>query len=199
LPTVNHLAHLLTAGDDNELRLGVLLGDHVRGRVERLAYPERVRLGIRLHRRVDGWTDRDPALTALRAAFGPTYRRYAGILLDVWFDHLLSRDWSRHCARPLARFNDEVLALLAQHRDGLPDGLRRFHAYARRTGVLCRYADTDTLAEVLAGIGARLRRPVPLQRALPELRCHDADIAAVFEVFWPRLMDRAAAWRERPD
>ncbi len=35
---MDYLVHFLMAGDDDELRLGNLLGDFVKGRVERFAH-----------------------------------------------------------------------------------------------------------------------------------------------------------------
>lgn len=190
---MNHLAHLLLAGDDPALQLGALLGDHVRGNVAASGYSDAVCTGIMLHRRVDGWTDRHALLIPAKQLLVPPFRRYAGIMLDVYFDHLLSRHWSDHCVLSLAAFNRQTLALL-QQQALLPPGLQRFHHYARRTNVLARYADAGMLQQVFAGISQRLSRPNPLLAALPALQAVDVELQQVFARFWPQLHDLSANW-----
>jgi acyl carrier protein phosphodiesterase len=75
--------------------LGGLLGDFVRGPIESLAYAPQVRRGIGLHRANDVFTDAHPQVRSAKALLPPPYWRYAGIALDMWFDHRLARDFSR--------------------------------------------------------------------------------------------------------
>ena len=78
---MNHLAHALLSGADDGWRLGGLLGDFVRGRIDpRLPLP--VQRGIAQHRAIDVYTDNHAEIRAMRARFQPPYRRYAGILID---------------------------------------------------------------------------------------------------------------------
>jgi len=189
---MNHLAHLLLAGDDPALQLGALLGDHVRGDVAASGYSDAVCRGILLHRKIDSWTDQHPLLAQARGLFEPPLRRYAGIMLDVYFDHLLSRNWNAYCALSLDEFNHQILALLQQHRAMLPPDLQRFHRYARRTNVLARYADSTMLEQVFIGISRRLTHANPLPQALPALQQHDAALRSQFTHFWPQLQNHCA-------
>jgi acyl carrier protein phosphodiesterase len=101
---VNHLAHTLLAGDDEALQLGGMLGDFVHGTPDPARFAPRVIDGIRLHRAIDVYTDAHAEVLAAKAQLPPPYRRYAGILLDMWFDRCLARDFSRWSGRPLAPF-----------------------------------------------------------------------------------------------
>ena len=88
---MNFLAHLyLTRGDD-ELMLGGLLGDYVRGWRALSEYSPGVRDGIKLHRRIDRFTDHSREVKSLRRKFPKEFRRYAGIVIDLGFDHELAR------------------------------------------------------------------------------------------------------------
>src|SRR5699024_8931556 len=107
---MNFLAHALLAGDDPDLEVGGILGDFVRGRPDP-TLPAGLRRGIALHRAVDAFTDRHPDVAAARRLFDPPWRRYAGIMLDVWFDHCLARDFGRWSDWPL-----EVFSVRLQHR-----------------------------------------------------------------------------------
>ncbi len=197
---MNHLAHLLLAGDDPALQLGALLGDHVRGDVSASGHNAAVCTGIKLHRRIDGWTDRHALVAQARNLIEPPFRRYAGIMLDVYFDHLLSLHWHRHSELSLAQFNLRTLALLDQQHNSLPSGLQRFHRYARSTNVLARYADTDMLQQVFIGISRRLSRRNPLAMAVPVLQARHDELEQVFALFWPQLQQLSAHWLTRqPD
>lgn len=193
---MNHLAHLLTAGDNESVRLGVLLGDHVRGLHALADYPEPVAMGIRLHRAVDTYTDQYPAMATAREWFTPPFRRYAGIMLDVYWDHLLSRNWETYCPdMPLNEFATRTLDMLNHHFAELPRGLQRFTRYARVTGVLGRYGEPEMLEQVYAGIAQRLRHENPLADALPELRQREAELTDVFVRFFPDLLEYSRRWR----
>jgi len=194
---MNHLAHLLTAGNKESVRLGVLMGDHIRGSQVLQEYPSEVAMGIQLHRVVDSYTDQHPELSVARNLFEPPFRRYAGIMLDVYWDHLLSRDWDNYCQQPLSEFAVTALALLNRHFDTLPNGLQSFTRYARVTGVLARYGETDMLEQVFAGISQRIRHTNPLADALPQLQAHAEPLAAVFTVFFPQLVAFADDWRKQ--
>ena len=190
---MNHLAHVLLAGDDEWLRLGGLMGDFVHGTPDP-ALPPRLVQGIRLHRAIDGFTDSHPEVAAARALFAPPYRRYAGILLDMWFDHCLARDFARWSALPLARFSDDVRDLLHRHDALLPDGLRRFRGYMDAHDLPAGYLRREEIGRALGGIGRRLRRANPLDTALPVLAGLDAPLRMRFEAFFPQLQDFARAW-----
>jgi acyl carrier protein phosphodiesterase len=193
---MNHLAHVLLAGDEEWLRLGGLMADFVRGKPD-ASLPPRLVAGIALHRAIDGFTDAHPDVVAARGLFVPPYRRYAGILLDMWFDHCLARDFARWSTQPLARLSDEVRALLRRHDALLPEGLRRFRAYMDRHDLPAGYARREEIGRALAGIGQRLQRSNPLDTALPVLLAHDAALQACFEEFFPALRDFARAWVAR--
>ena len=190
---MNHLAHVLLAGADSERRLGGVLGDFVRGTPDP-SLPSGVREGIALHRAIDGYTDRHPDVLAARALFEPPYRRYAGIALDMWFDHLLARDFERWSTRPLVAFSADLRELLRRYDALLPATAQRFARYMQANDLPTGYADPAVLERALAGIGQRLRRDNPLDRMLPVLQALDAPLQERFEAFFPQLQDFAGAW-----
>jgi acyl carrier protein phosphodiesterase len=190
---VNHLAHVLLAGGDDELRLGGVLGDFVRGTPDP-ALPVGVREGIALHRAIDGYTDRHAEVLAARALFPPPYRRYAGIALDMWFDHCLARDFARWSPVPLAVFSGELRALLIRQQAWLPEAAHRFVRYMQANDLPAAYAEPEVLGRALAGIGQRLQRDNPLGRMLPLLRELDEPLQARFDAFFPQLQRFARVW-----
>jgi acyl carrier protein phosphodiesterase len=191
---MNLLAHALLAGDEVVVRFGNVIGDFVRCAIDP-ALPDGVREGIALHRLVDAYTDAHVEVVAARALFEPPYRRYAGILLDVWFDHLLARDWSRHADGSLQAFSREVQALLRRRSAELPSRMRGFAAYLHRNNLPEAYRERAMIGDVLHGLSQRLSRTNPLAHALPVIEARAAPIQQHFEAFFPDL--RAHARRER--
>jgi acyl carrier protein phosphodiesterase len=190
---LNVLAHAWLAGGDEGLRLGGTMGDFVRGTPDP-ALPERVRAGIRLHRAIDTFTDSHPDVLACRERFNPPYRRYAGIFLDIWFDHYLARDFSRWAGEDLGAWSDALRAMLHRHDALLPEALRGFLAYMDRHGLPAGYADPAVVEQAFQGVSQRLSRANPIATVLPLLMANDTVLRERFEMFFPQLQAFAADW-----
>src|SRR3954470_16199733 len=191
---MNLLAHALLASPDAEVMLGSLIGDFVRGRIGP-ALPPKVRAGIALHRAIDTYTDAHAEVAAARALFAPPLRRYAGILLDVWFDHLLARQWHRFGAGDLDDFSRNVRELLEGHADVVPERMRRFVAYLAAHDLPAAYRHVAMIGDVLRGMSRRVTRSNPLDDALPTLVALHAPLQQHFDAFFPDLLAFAAQTR----
>ena len=110
---MNHLAHFHLAWPERDLLAGALEGDYRKGPLGS-DIPAPLARGVRLHRLIDAYTDQHPDLAELRRAFPQRLRRYAGILLDLSFDHYLSLHWHAFADLELPEFNDRVLAVLEE-------------------------------------------------------------------------------------
>ena len=191
---MNHLAHALLAGNDEELRLGGMLGDFVHGRPDPARFPARVIDGIRLHRAIDVYTDAHPEVAEARRLLPAPYRRFGGILLDMWFDHELARGFSRWSVEPLGAYSDGLRALLHRHQDLLPDGLKRFLSYMDAHDLPAGYAERAEIERALRGVSARLSRTNPVGEAMPVLVGLEGPLRERFEAFFPELRRFAAGW-----
>lgn len=193
---MNHLAHVVLAGPDPDDRLGAFLGDHVKGVAAVDALPPGLARGVRLHRRIDTWSDNHPAVVNLRARSGREWRRYSGVILDVLFDTMLVRDWERWQDVPLANFARGIDRLLAERRDEIPTRLVRFADWAARANLWTRYDDRDMLDQIFAGLDRRHERPSPLKRGAVLLDRMEPEIQQTFEELFPWLRRRAEAFLE---
>ncbi|MDJ0657036.1 MAG: ACP phosphodiesterase [Xanthomonadales bacterium] len=191
---MNYLAHAVLSGPDPLWQLGGYLGDHVRGS-RWLDYPRAVGLGIRLHRKIDSFADRHPATADSRCRMDPGYRRYAGIMLDVFNDHFLAGSFEVLTGLDLNAFARHCDHLLDQHWALLPDSLRRFARYQKESDVLRRYADREFLDQVFGGIASRLSRPGPLASARRELDRLESNLEQNFRELYPDLTRFAQATR----
>lgn len=193
---MNFLAHLCLADGDSGLMLGGLFGDFVRGRRALRAFPEPVRQGVVLHRFIDRRTDHSAVVKKLRPLFPREFRRYAGIIIDLAFDHELAVNWWRYMPGSLERFDVEVRDLLRDNKDSIPDGLVNFMKYADRHGLFKSYREEDVTLFALAGLGTRLSRPNPLHRVTeiwPQLA---PEFKVSFRQFFPQIQSEVLEWRK---
>lgn len=199
---VNWLAHLYLARHSDAAMLGALLGDFAFGRTGLDRYGAQAHREILLHRRIDRYTDTHPEVVALRDAFPGGLRRFAGIALDVHFDHLLARDWSRWAAftapaaAPLRAFTAHAYAVLAERLDELPPRLQAILPAMRGQDWLGGYRERAAVDHAVARIARRLSRQGDrLVACLPHLRGIEPQVDGAFERFFPELIDFAR--RER--
>lgn len=184
---MNYLAHLYLAGSDPDARLGNLMGDFVKGPVP-AELPITLQQGIVLHRRIDSFTDAHPLFRRSRRRLPDDFRRYGGILIDLFYDHLLTRYWHRFHDQPLDDFIDEVHRLLTYRLPDLPPRMQRSMRYLLANDLLRSYRHSDGVARALAGLERRLTRPVNLSAAVTELATHYDGFSADFQRFFPELI-----------
>ncbi len=200
---MNFLAHLhLADGDPGDMTGGVA-ADFVRNPDLHRLTPDVLR-GVMLHRLIDGFTDRHPLTHRSISRVARQMGWYGGIVIDIYYDHILARDWSRYSGEPLAEFAARSYRVLDDGHAALPedarDFIRRFvdedrlNRYATRDGI------EDTLARVSRVIAKRIpNRPVWLPDAMPVLIAKDAELVVDFHAFYPELMAFVAEHRgERP-
>jgi len=192
---MNHLAHLVLAGPDPDLRFGALLADHVKGRRALDALPDGVRAGVVLHRRIDAWTDAHPAVAKLTQRVGPPWRRYAGVILDVLFDCMLDRHWARFGPMPLRPFAAGIDALMAARAGQMPPRMQRFTTWAREVSLWQRYGERAMLERIFELLARRHGRREPLARGAELLDRFDTEIDAAFLELMPTLRDQAGRLR----
>jgi acyl carrier protein phosphodiesterase len=185
---VNFLAHIWLARGDDEAMLGALLGDFV-GSAGIDRYNPTMQREIRLHWRIDRYTDHHPAVVAARALFPQGRRRFAGILLDVYFDHLLARDWARYGELPLARFTEHFYRVMLAQFAILPPDLQRIAKHMAEHDWLGSYRERDNVDFAVSRIAKRLsRHGDALVECLPILRAHEREVEQCFAVFLPELI-----------
>ena len=195
---MNFLAHLLLAGDDEGLRLGAMLGDFVRGNPRSLNLSAETHKGILLHRFIDQHIDSLPEASQLREQFLPPFRRYAGIIMDLAFDHELALRWAEYSSCSLEQFDGEVRELLTRHQESVPEGLQAFMRYANKRGLFATYREENEILFSLHGLGRRLSRPNPLHRVGEIWHELKPALSGGFASVFPKVQRGVAAWLGEP-
>ena len=190
---MNFLAHALLSPEDDEIRAGNVCADLIKGRIEGVAPPGIV-AGVALHRAIDRFADRHHAFRACMAYVAAPRRRYAGVVVDIFFDHCLARSWRRYCAVDLDVFVECVCARIEQQADRIPVRDRERFTRMLEGRWLGIYATRPGLDRVFAGLARRARFGHGLGDAATDLDRHYSAIEASFHELMPAL--RAHASRE---
>jgi acyl carrier protein phosphodiesterase len=191
---VNFLAHALLAGPEPALIVGGVAGDWVKGPLPGTLAADLAR-GVALHRAIDSHAETDPAFCASRRRVSAQRRRYAGVLVDIFYDHLLAKDWASFCPISLAMFTENVYALVAARLDDLPDRARPALELMARENWLASYAGIDGIAAVLRRMARRARFPNPLAGAEEELLADLSGYAGDFRLWLAGAIEYADQWQ----
>lgn len=188
---MNFLAHTMFAQQDPEVIVGQFLGDFIRGQSPE-DYAEKIQQGIMLHRRIDSYTDRHPVNLEARTYFNKPYRRFAGILTDVVYDHYLARTWATYSDTTLDRHIQLVHEALESRFEVLPLDLQRFARFIIDQNVLASYLHFDAVDKALDRLAGRSPRFFILAEAGQTIRDYDDQLSDCFSRFYPDLMKHMA-------
>lgn len=191
---MNFLGHLLLTEPTRAGLLGAILGDFVKDPLTG-RFDGALERAIALHRAVDSYTDRHPAVRASVARVSAGRRRYAGILVDIFFDHFLVRHWARYGTESLDDLVERTYATLLEESSRLPPRLQSLAPRMVAQDWLRSYGERDNVALTLRRVSTRLRRGEPLAGGIVELE-RDADaLEADFHAFVPAAIAFARHWR----
>ncbi|MEM9136901.1 MAG: ACP phosphodiesterase [Cyanobacteria bacterium P01_F01_bin.42] len=183
---MNFLAHLYLCDCTDGSRLGALYGDFMRGCSIEQFSPE-IRHGIRLHQFIDTFTDDHPVFRRSKGRIAPERRRYAGVLIDIFYDHFLALDWSDYSTQPLPQFTQSVYCLLEANADSLPERLRRIAPVLIREDWLTSYGTEAGLCRTFQGLSRRIRRENLVDQSLEDLEASRTLLHQDFCQFFPLL------------
>jgi acyl carrier protein phosphodiesterase len=185
---MNFLAHIYLSGDNPRVMVGNFIGDFVKGRNLLQQFDEEVAFGIELHRSIDQYTDHHPVVKLSKTRLWPTYRHYAAVLVDVFYDHFLSRYWEDYSATPLADFATGTYGTLKSFEFTLPESVRQLLPYMIRQNWLLNYGNFGGLQQTLNGMSRRTTHDSKMDQSLADLEKDYDAFKQEFEQFFPALI-----------
>jgi acyl carrier protein phosphodiesterase len=168
---MNFLGHFYLSHHDEDLLVGNFIADFVKGK-KYLNYPPKIAEGIMMHRNIDQFTD-SHAITRLgKKRLFPTHRHYAGVIMDMYYDHFLAKFWTQYHPEALPLFSAKVFDVLESCWQVLPEKSQQMLPYMKSGQWLTRYATLSGLGRSLSGMAKRLNNHSKLEFATVQLEEH---------------------------
>jgi acyl carrier protein phosphodiesterase len=190
---MNFLAHLYLSGNSDELKIGNFIADFVKGKPSG-HIPENIIKGIALHRLIDTFTDTHPVVKLSIKRLQPTYHKYAGVIVDIFYDHFLARNWPLFSQEPLPEFANKTYALMNKNKALLPVTMHEMFHYMQKQNWLVSYAYTDGVARVLEGMARRTSFLSNMELAIHDLEKDYQEYDKEFLLYFPLVIDYVKQW-----
>lgn len=185
---MNFLAHIYLSFGDDEITLGNFMADSIRGNKFK-HLPERVQKGIFLHREIDTFTDTHPIPKKSSKKLHENYSHYSRVIVDIFYDHFLAKNWKTYSNEPLSVFVDRFYNLLEDNYAILPDGVKRMMPYMISDNWLLNYANLEGIGKVLNGMNRRTKNKSKMNFAIVDLEKHYDAFEAEFTAFFEELVE----------
>ncbi|WP_371188337.1 ACP phosphodiesterase [Thalassotalea maritima] len=183
---MNYLAHLYFAKPTTYSMVGNLMGDFMKG-VDITELPTATAKGVLNHRLIDKYTDNHPIVRQLKPRITTERRRFAGLIIDVAFDHFLARHWQQYHSQPLPDFCQQVYDLLNQYPHSLPGRMPRVVESMSQDDWLSGYHRMQLTGQAIDSIAKRIRFNNNLAGAISEVELHYQAFEQAFLTFFPQL------------
>lgn len=166
--------------------IGNFMADSVKGSKFQM-YPEGIQIGIKLHREIDRFTDTHDIVRRSKMRLNGKYGHYAGVIVDIYYDHFLAKNWSNSSSIPLDVYVDSVYELLKKNIEYLPTRTSNMLPYMIEFNWLFNYQFIEGIQRVLEGINQRTNNKSKMNYAIVDLKKHYQDFEQDFIEFFIEL------------
>jgi acyl carrier protein phosphodiesterase len=185
---VNYLAHAYLSGEDEDILVGNFIADAVKGKTMN-DFSGNIRRGIILHRFIDEFTDNHPLHKASRAKLHQRYGHYSGVLIDIYYDHFLAKNWHEYSDQPLVEYTDWLYGSLEKQMAILPERIKYMLKYMIPQNWLLNYAHLDGISRVLKGMARRAKFNSQMEHGVEDLELYYDEFKTEFSQFFPLLKE----------
>ena len=185
---MNYLAHLYLASDSGNAKIGGLLGDFVKG-ISKEKYSRDIQIEIQLHGLIDSYTDEHSITKLAKELVTERKKRYMGIILDVFYDHMLACKWNEYSNVKLSEFIQDSYHVLQENRALLPEKLGDFLPSMIDEDWLTSYKDFDGFKNAIHRISRRLSKGSILRECISDVEENYLLLSSYFDEFFPQLID----------
>jgi acyl carrier protein phosphodiesterase len=188
---MNFLAHLYLSGNNPAVMTGNFIGDFVKGKNLRERFGDSIAKGIDLHRSIDSFTDTHAVVALSKKRLWPIYRHYAAVIVDIYYDHFLARNWSDYHPQLLPDYADYCYEVLQAQQSALPEQVQFMLTHMIRGNWLVNYGTLEGIHRALTGMAQRTRFVSKMEEAVNDLETHYSAFEQEFKLFFPELKQHA--------
>lgn len=183
---MNYLAHIYLSGNNDLLKIGNFMADGIRGN-DYLNFPEEIKNGIILHRHIDTFTDAHPIYRKSKHRLHEKYGHYAGVIMDILYDHFLAKNWSVYSDERLEDYAANFYRLLENNYNILSEKAKEILPYMKDRNWLLSYATIEGIEIILFQMDYRTKHRVNMQEAVVELQEFYSEFEEEFTLFFEEL------------
>jgi acyl carrier protein phosphodiesterase len=165
---MNFLAHIYLSGDNDLIKIGNFMADGIRGK-QFENYPSEIQKGIILHRFIDTYTDAHPVFRKSTKRLHEKYHHYAGVIVDVFYDHFLAKNWSNYSDESLVDFTNRFYESLRDNYDFLSERTKGMMPYMIEYNWLVSYQTVEGINRILTQMDGRTKNESKMRFASNEL------------------------------
>lgn len=184
---MNHLAHLYLSQSDPDWMVGNFIADFIKGRaMEKL--PEKIQEGVRMHRFIDGFMDNHVQVVKAKKRLYPFYGKYAAVIIDMYYDHILASNWKDFSPLSLDSFAHASYKMLQSRRSVLPERSLATLDHMQAYNWLGSYAQLEGMQKAFNGLSRRARFDSKMEQATQQLEEDYALLKKEFLIYLPELL-----------
>ncbi|WP_179317605.1 ACP phosphodiesterase [Winogradskyella undariae] len=185
---MNFLAHIYLSGNHKLISIGNFVADGVRGNKYKI-YPTEIQAGIMLHRHIDTFTDAHPLFRQCTKRLHKGYGHYSGVIVDIFFDHFLAKNWKAYSDTPLDIYVLDFYKDLTENIVNIPPRFQALTPIMIEDNWLLSYATIEGIQKVLNGMNKRTEGRSKMNEAVNELKEFYEDFEEDFTLFFEDLME----------
>lgn len=187
---MNFLAHIYLSGDNDLIKIGNFMADGIRGK-QFEHFPEDVQKGILLHRFIDTYTDSHDIFRKSTKRLHDRYHHYAGVIVDIVYDHFLAKNWEKYSDEKLELFVKRFYHSLHDNYDILTEKTQGLMPYMIERNWLLSYRTTEGIQNILTQMDRRSKNVSQMQFAVEELTEFYDEFEEEFTMFFEEMRAQA--------
>lgn len=184
---MNFLAHIYLSGDNDLIKIGNFMADGIRGKHFE-SYPIDVQKGIILHRAIDTFTDAHPIFRQSTKKLHEKYHHYAGVIVDVFYDHFLAKNWTTYSNEKLDLFVERFYQSLHNNPTILSERTKGMMPYMIEHNWLVSYQTVEGINRILTQMDNRTKNESKMRFASHELSEFYPEFEEEFTNFFQELI-----------
>ncbi len=185
---MNFLAHLYLSGDISDIKIGNFIADGVRGKQSK-EFSTQIQQGILLHRAIDAFTDAHTCVDTSVARLKSTQGRFAPVVVDIFYDHFLAKNWDNYHEQPLINYAKEFYAFVRTYWEILPERVREVVFYMEKQNWLYNYSSMKGMIKAFEGMSKRTKFLSNMLTAPQDLEKDYLLFEEDFTTFFPQLVE----------
>lgn len=195
---MNFLAHIFLSNNQPHLIVGNFLADYINNK-EVAVLPRPIQEGIRMHRKIDAFTDTHPMVRKSVERLRPNHRKFAPVVLDICFDYILVKNWKRYSVENIHQFTKKIYEILEDHSSLMPPKLQERLPRMIADDWLVKYGTEPGLRYTFERMKFRTRYPEYFMGAVDNFLKDYELYEKEFNQFFPDLIAELRNWNERSE